>query len=123
MLLVVGHGGNAEPVNVAVSLLREEGRDVLAWSPAFDGDAHAGRTETSLALALDARRVDLTVAHAGETRPVEQLWDDLRRRGVRSVSPNGVLGDPTGADARVGRTMLEAAVDALCEKVSRWVST
>ncbi|MBS1677366.1 MAG: mycofactocin biosynthesis peptidyl-dipeptidase MftE [Actinobacteria bacterium] len=56
LLFVNAHGGNAAPVAAAVTLLREEGRDVRAWSPRFGGDAHAGRTETSLMLALDTAR-------------------------------------------------------------------
>ena len=54
VLFVNAHGGNAAPLAAAVRLLREESRDVRAWSPRFGGDAHAGRTETSLMLALEA---------------------------------------------------------------------
>ena len=32
---------------------------MVAWAPSVDGDAHAGRTETSLLLALDPGRVRL----------------------------------------------------------------
>ena len=52
MLFVCAHGGNAEPLAAAVRQLRDEGHDVWAWSPRWDGDAHAGRVETSLLLAL-----------------------------------------------------------------------
>ena len=52
VLFLCAHGGNAEPLAAAVRVLRAEGRDVRAWSPRWDGDAHAGRTETSLMLAL-----------------------------------------------------------------------
>jgi mycofactocin precursor peptide peptidase len=54
VLFVNAHGGNAAPLAAAVARLRDEGRDVRAWSPRFGGDAHAGRTETSLILALEA---------------------------------------------------------------------
>jgi mycofactocin system creatininase family protein len=53
-LFVNAHGGNAAPLRAAVSRLRDEGRDARAWAPRFGGDAHAGRTETSLMLALEA---------------------------------------------------------------------
>src|SRR3546814_12455989 len=57
VVLVSGHGGNAEAVRSAVATLAGEGRDVLAWSPSVPaGDAHAGRTETSLLLALGSDR-------------------------------------------------------------------
>jgi len=53
LLFLNAHGGNAAPLAAAVERLRDEGRDVRAWSPRFGGDAHAGRTETSLMLARD----------------------------------------------------------------------
>src|SRR5204863_3759592 len=53
VVLVSGHGGNAAPLAAAVATLEGEGRRVLAWSPRVEGgDAHAGRTETSMMLAL-----------------------------------------------------------------------
>ena len=53
LVFVNGHGGNVPSLVDAVTLLRYEGRDA-AWFPcAPGGDAHAGRTETSLVLALD----------------------------------------------------------------------
>ena len=111
VLLLSGHGGNAEAVRAAVALLRSESRDVRAWSPSFGGDAHAGRTETSLQLALDPARVGTPAA--GATAPVRELLPALRAGGVLAVSGNGVLGDPAGATAEEGERLLEAAVDAL----------
>jgi mycofactocin system creatininase family protein len=52
VLLVSTHGGNTEPVRRAVARLRSESRDVSVWLPRWHGDAHAGRAETSLQLAL-----------------------------------------------------------------------
>jgi len=69
-------------------------------------DAHAGRTETSLLLHLDPAAVHGEQAEPGETRPIAELMDRLRSDGVRPVSPNGVLGDPTGATAGEGRRLL-----------------
>ena len=102
MLLVSAHGGNAGPVTAAVRLLRSEGRDVRAWAPRWPGDAHAGRTETSVQLALDAGRVGAGSAAAGNTATLTDLLPALRAGGVRAVSPNGVLGDPAGASAAEG---------------------
>lgn len=122
VLLVVGHGGNAAPVNAAVGLLRSEGRDVLAWGPRWDGgDAHAGRTETSLQAALSPGRVRAGAAEAGRTEPVADLMGELTAGGVRAVSPNGVLGDPAGASADEGHALLDAAVLALCARVRTWL--
>lgn len=113
MVLVSTHGGNNGPVVRAVTTLRGEGRRVWAWGPHWPGDAHAGRTETSLLLALHPELVDLAAAQAGCRRPVADLLPELRSAGVRSVSANGVLGDPSGAGADEGRALLATAVDEL----------
>jgi len=113
VVLVSAHGGNAGPVSAAVALLRAEGRDVRAWGPSWEGDAHAGRTETSLMLVIAPERVRLGEAVAGDTRPLADLLPDLRAGGVRRVSPNGVLGDPGEASPREGRELLESAVAQL----------
>jgi mycofactocin precursor peptide peptidase len=109
VVLVSAHGGNAEPVARATARLVAEGRDVVAWSPSWSGDAHAGRTETSVMLALCPERVRLGAAAAGATAPLAALWPALRTGGVRAVSANGVLGDPAGASAEEGRRLLAAA--------------
>jgi creatinine amidohydrolase len=114
VLLVCAHGGNAEPLRRAVAKLRYEGRNVRAWCP--DGpsdDSHAGRTETSVMLALRPSAVRLDRVEAGNTRPLPDLIAPLRKGGVRAVSPNGVLGDPTGATAEEGRETLLRWVKSL----------
>ncbi len=113
VLLLSAHGGNADAVRAAVALLRAESRDVRAWSPFFPGDAHAGRTETSVQLALTPTRVRTHLAAAGATGPVADLLPALRAGGVVAVSPNGVLGDPAGAHADEGERLLDDAVSAL----------
>jgi creatinine amidohydrolase len=121
VLFVSTHGGNAEPVARAVEYLRFEGRDARSWSPRFGGDAHAGRTETSLMLALAPETVRLDVAEPGCTEDLATLLPRLRREGVRAVSPNGVLGDPRGASAAEGRELLERAGAELREFVASWL--
>jgi mycofactocin precursor peptide peptidase len=157
LLFVNAHGGNVEPLAAAVARLREEGRDARAWFPRFGGDAHAGRTETSLMLALEecgrpyppppgrgrlkppiapvkttavggtpVRTTAVggtpvrTTAVGGNDAPLVELIDRLRAEGVRAVSPNGVLGDPTGATAEEGRVLLAAAVEDLCAELAAW---
>jgi len=120
--LVSAHGGNAEAVEAARARCALEGDDVLAWSPSVrGGDAHAGRTETSLMLAIDPTSVHLERAAVGCTEPLEGLLPRLRTEGVRPVSSSGVLGDPTGASAEEGRSILDALVaDALAAVTARW---
>lgn len=114
LLFVNGHGGNSVPLAGAVRRLRDEGRSVGAWSPRWEGDAHAGRVETSLMLALSPRQVHPERATVGNAKPLAELIERLRDDGVRAVSPNGVLGDPAGASAAEGDRLLAAAVDDLC---------
>jgi mycofactocin system creatininase family protein len=112
VVFVNGHGGNLTAVDAATRLLVEEGRDAR-WVPcaALHGDAHAGRTETSLLLHLAPDLVHIDRAERGEVRPVQELLPMLRASGVRAVSPNGVLGDPAGASAAEGRAVLEQMVE------------
>ena len=121
VVLVSGHGGNAVPLAAAVARLRAEGRAVLAWSPRIPGgDAHAGRTETSLLLALAPEAVRLDAAEAGDLRPLAAVIGELRRHGLAAVSPNGVLGDPEGASAAEGRRLLDDLTADLVAAVEGW---
>jgi creatinine amidohydrolase len=136
VLFVNAHGGNVSPLTAAIRRLREESRDVRAWSPRFGGDAHAGRTETSLMLALDARcgrpastpaerrstAVRGELAEAGNTTPLADLIEALRAGGVCAVSENGVLGDPAGASAAEGRALLAAATRDLRTMLIDWAA-
>jgi mycofactocin precursor peptide peptidase len=119
--VVNGHGGNLDALRTAVPLLRAEGRDV-AWFPcgAPGGDAHAGRTETSLVLHVEPAAVHESLAVAGETAPISELLPRLRAEGVRAVSPDGVLGDPAGASAAEGAELLAALGNRMLAAVARW---
>jgi mycofactocin system creatininase family protein len=118
LVVVNGHGGNSGPLARAVATLAHEQRRVLAWSPRVPGgDSHAGRTETSLMLAIDPSTVRLDRAVAGVTTPLGELIDDLRAGGLAAVTANGVLGDPTGASADEGRRLLADLAADLVEAI------
>ena len=120
-VLVCGHGGNHDAVDGAARRLNVEGRAVLAWMASVPGgDAHAGRTETSLMLALRPRLVRRGRSAAGDTRPLAELMPALRAGGVAAVSANGVLGDPGGASAAEGERLLAALLDDLVAAVAAW---
>jgi creatinine amidohydrolase len=121
VLLVSGHGGNAEPVGRAVATLRAEGRDVMSHFPSWDGEPHAGRAETSIQLALRPDAVLSARAEPGDMRPIAELMPLLRSGGVRAVSPNGVLGDPRGASADEGWRLLQSLADELTHAVDAWL--
>jgi mycofactocin precursor peptide peptidase len=147
MLLVNGHGGNAGAIGDALGKLRAESRDCHVWHAGIRPpmlaaartttgratgesdagqaaanlvpDAHAGRLETSMMLALAPGDVRLGAAAAGETRPLTEIMAGLRAGGVRQVSPNGVLGDPAGASAAEGETLLALLVADLMATLDR----
>jgi creatinine amidohydrolase len=120
--LVSGHGGNADALAAASRRCAADGDDVLVWrATTAGGDAHAGRTETSLMLALDPGSVRGELAEPGCTEPLSTLLPRLRSEGVRPVSSNGVLGDPAGASAEEGVALLGALVTDLTTAVdARW---
>lgn len=120
VVFVNGHGGNTRALGLALAQLRTEGHDA-AWVPcqAPDGDAHAGRTETSLMLHLDAV-VALAHATPGVSAPLAEILPALRERGVRAVSPTGVLGDPTGASADEGAQILQQMTDSAVRRITAW---
>jgi mycofactocin precursor peptide peptidase len=111
VLVVNAHGGNEPGLAAAEMICTAEGRPALIHHVAFpDGDAHAGRTETSILLALCPALVRMDRAVAGVTDPIEQLMPRLRSEGLAGVTPTGVLGDPSGATGEEGRELLSRAV-------------
>jgi len=121
LVFINGHGGNAEALCDAVTLLRGEGRDA-AWAgcSAPGGDAHAGHTETSLLLHLSPHLVCTGRLAPGNVEPLSELMPRLRRGGVAAVSGSGVLGDPRTATAAAGREILAAMVADCATRVQRW---
>jgi mycofactocin system creatininase family protein len=120
VLIVSAHGGNTEAASRAVQRLIEESRDVRIFTPGYDGDAHAGRQETAMMLALAPGRVNLELAAPGDRRPLAEIWPELRTGGVRAVSATGVLGDPTDATADEGNALLDALTADLLADVAGW---
>lgn len=130
VLLVSGHGGNAEALRSAVNRLRDESHEVAWWpcSPGADAlttlggsaDSHAGRVETSLMLHLAPDTVDLDLAEAGNRRPLKELLPRLRASSVAAVSGNGVLGDPAGASPGEGAMLLADMVTRVSAATAAW---
>ncbi|NKY45460.1 mycofactocin biosynthesis peptidyl-dipeptidase MftE [Nocardia cerradoensis] len=119
VILVNGHGGNLEPLRAAQRLLTTEGRSTLVWSPTGPADdTHAGHAETSVMLHLAPSRVTMHRAEPGTTRPLRELMPRLRSGGVKAVSANGILGDPTTADAGEGARILDRWTSALIAAVA-----
>lgn len=125
VVLVNGHGGNAQAVQTAIAVLRNEQRRATAWWPQLgdDDDAHAGCTETSMMLAIAPEVVRMELAEVGVITPLTNLLDTLRVDGVASVSPNGVLGDPRTASAAHGQMLLTLLAAQLIGHVEHETAT
>ncbi|MDP8013435.1 mycofactocin biosynthesis peptidyl-dipeptidase MftE [Prescottella equi] len=121
VVFVNGHGGNGPALVKAVELLRYEGRDA-AWLPcAVPGaDAHAGHTETSLLLHLSPADVAMDRAEPGNTAPIADLMPQLRSGGMLAATPNGILGDPTGATAEEGERLFADLVRRAGKAIENW---
>jgi creatinine amidohydrolase len=135
LAFVNGHGGNSALLNVACRELRQHhGLETFLLHPSVPPDQggastadelgmgiHGGLHETSIMLHLRPELVDLD--RAGRNIP-EHLAANRHVRFGGSVTfgwlasdfgPSGVIGDPTGATAELGKELLDGAVTAMCE--------
>ncbi len=113
--IVNGHGGNSDALKLVHSALDYEKIRHSIWSlPYYEGaDMHAGHTETSLMLHLAPDTVRMDLAEVGAVGDSEMLIERMRAGGIKEVSSNGVVGDPTNATAAHGATMLSFYADHL----------
>jgi creatinine amidohydrolase len=135
LVFLNGHGGNSALVNVANRELRlRHGLMTFLAHPGVPVDqggtspaselgmgVHGGCDETSIMLHLAPHLVDMAKA---ERRVPERLADNKYVRFGGRVSfgwlsndfhPDGYIGDPTSADADLGRRLFEGSVTAFCE--------
>jgi len=89
---VCAHGGNADGIRLAKERARSEGDRVFVWGARVaGGDAHAGRTETSLMLAIapdTVRYGELEAgSHRGARRPLAPAAGGRREVGVGQRRP------------------------------------
>jgi mycofactocin system creatininase family protein len=121
ILFVNGHGGNVTSLQAAIPQMITEAHRV-AWVPCTvrHGDAHAGRVETSLMLHLAPGSVELSQARPGNVAPVSELLAVMKVGGTRAVSPSGVLGDPTGANATEGAALLDEMIETALRRLTTY---
>lgn len=126
--LVTGHAGNCWAMKVVASRfsggqvisvddwpamrasIHDVARTDLGLDAAYVG-THAGHFETSIMLHLRPESVDMSAAEAGAIGEPSVLGTRLRDEGMRAVSPNGVIGDPTAATPEAGKAYLQALID------------
>lgn len=92
--------------------------------PREKAGVHAGYAETSMLLAVRPDLVHMEKAEAGCDDPAFFAPENLKQSqfnsfiyGIRSQSPNGILGDARGADAEVGRELLRRKADRLAAQI------
>ena len=142
LVFLNGHGGNSALVNVANRELRlRHGLMTFLAHPGVPVDqggtspaselgmgVHGGCDETSMMLHLAPHLVDMSKA---ERRVPEALAENRYVRFGGRVTfgwlsndfhPDGYIGDPTSADAELGRQLFEGSVAAFCDAL-REVST
>ncbi|WP_106850500.1 mycofactocin biosynthesis peptidyl-dipeptidase MftE [Blastococcus sp. Marseille-P5729] len=121
VVVVNGHGGNGPAIAAAQEVCDHEGRELLVAHCHFPGaDAHAGRTETSVLLYIAPGAVRLDLAEPGNTAPIGELMPKMREAGIRAVSKNGVLGDPTGASAEEGAALLDDLIGRIVQSLGAY---
>jgi mycofactocin system creatininase family protein len=117
VLVINGHGGNATALRSAQQTCQDERQTLtvhhIGW---HHGDGHAGISETSLMLHLAPGLVRMEFAEKGNTESLQQLLPRLMAGGVRSVSPNGVLGDPRYANAETGAELFSQVTRAAIKR-------
>lgn len=124
IVFVNAHGGNLTALCAAVAQMITEGHPV-SWVPCAPpgADPHAGATETSLMLHIHPDLAHTDRIGPGNSRALQELLPELRAGGVRAVSPNGVLGDPTSATAEKGAHLLDHLADDIHRRILAWQPT
>jgi creatinine amidohydrolase/Fe(II)-dependent formamide hydrolase-like protein len=125
--LITGHAGNCWAMKevaaeysdgrvIAVddwpamrAAIHDVSRSELGLDAEYVG-THAGHFETSIMLRLRPESVDMNAAECGAIGDPSILGTRLRSEGMSTVSPNGVIGDPTRATAEAGEKYLEALI-------------
>ncbi|MDA8278002.1 MAG: mycofactocin biosynthesis peptidyl-dipeptidase MftE [Actinomycetota bacterium] len=142
-LFITAHGGNVIAMARGIEILKGEKRRVTAWWPTQEvlrqaalrwsgpdearglehPDLHAGRTETSAMMALAPDMVHLDRAESGGSSNFEQILPHMINYGVKAVSTNGVIGDPTGSNQEEGAAILGAFSNSLVEHFDGFYAT
>jgi mycofactocin precursor peptide peptidase len=139
LILLSAHGGNGSALALAAERLRHELPELRVWTPddlllianailaegRRDGISpevlglHAGEGETSELLWLHPDLVRFERAAPGFTGDMKSILPKLREAGLLPVTPNGVLGDPTRAQAVRGERYLNIQAEQLATELKR----
>ncbi|MBA52318.1 MAG: creatininase [Acidimicrobiaceae bacterium] len=145
VVILNGHGGNIDACKMIAQSLSLELDEVTVVAATYWLEAasrlaliledqsnvlHAGEAETSMMMQLEPNLVDDSDLASHRT-PADLSFllageGSFRWRDLAAVTPNGVLGDPTSANAAKGELLLEAASDAIADLITNpatWAPT
>jgi creatinine amidohydrolase len=142
LFLVPSHGGNFQPIQEMLPRIREAVREIQpacrvfaytdllefisVWRWVVEEEVGLGRNvgghadvaESSEMLFLHPDLVRLGRVERGRIGELDaELVARVFEKGLRFVTPNGILGDPTGMDAQLGERLLEATAILVAEKL------
>ena len=137
LLLLSMHGGNGDALDLALTHLERELPGLEVWinepleafaeavlevadKEGISANAlglHAGEGETSEVLHLRPDLVHMRRATPGYVGDMPGVIEKLRADGLRPVAADGVLGDPTLAEAGRGARYLDALADELAARL------
>ena len=134
IVLVAAHGGNYAPVNtVAPAIAREIDANVIAIADLSETMAlmneglrkagveyeepviHAGAAETAIVLAANEGLVQPNEIDVGHEEEI--TTSRLLSEGFKTITENGVLGDPREATHGAGETVLDTVTTAYAEQI------
>jgi creatinine amidohydrolase/Fe(II)-dependent formamide hydrolase-like protein len=128
LIIINGHGGNDPALHYAAQMINRdtgifvcvdsgETSDVdIAKLTVTANDVHAGEVETSTSLAIRPELVHMELAESSIPAFSSEYLDFSSKRGIswfgstRMISPNGIMGDPTRADAAKGERIWQIMV-------------
>ena len=138
VILIPTHGGNFAPLAKALERLGDlPGTGIIAITdltvlfriaatgeeefgvPLGEGGLHAGEWETSMMLAIHPDLVNEERGAPGFTGDAQSALEGMFAGGVKAISENGVIGDPSQASAEHGRRYWELALELALEEIER----
>lgn len=135
LLIINGHGGNGPALNFAAQMINRDAKIFVGVDSgetsdvdiekmcSTPNDVHAGEIETSTSLAVRGELVQMDKASKSVPRFSSGYLNFSSTRGVswyahtHKLSSNGVMGDPTRADAEKGREMWRVMIEHLVNLV------
>lgn len=134
IFIIPTHGGNFNPLkemearlkalapNSNLKIYTELTGLIKTWKIAvekFNGlgarvGGHADIAETAIMLAMHPELVRMDLAEPGFSPELDdEVINRIIKEGFKTVTPNGILGDPNGATAELGAVLLEVLAEEL----------